>query len=73
MIGAGAPIGHAGHLIDVHHAIPNKRAVGERICHKLGQDISLRLTTEPDVKMYEFLKDYLEFRIVGMKKQSQTE
>jgi hypothetical protein len=42
---------------------------GVRIVYKPGQDISVGFSTEPDVAMYEFLKDYLDFRITQMKKQ----
>jgi hypothetical protein len=44
-------------------------AISERIVYKPGQDISVGFSTEPDVAMYEFLKDYLDFRITQMKKQ----
>jgi hypothetical protein len=47
--------------------------ISERISYKPGQDISVGFSTEPDVEMYEFLRDYLEFRIQRMKKQSQSE
>jgi hypothetical protein len=36
---------------------------------KPGQNISVGFSTEPDVTMYEFLKDYLDVRIAQIKKQ----
>jgi hypothetical protein len=48
-------------------------AISERIVYKPGQDISVGFSTEPDVAMYEFLKDYLDFPIAQMKKLPKTE
>jgi hypothetical protein len=48
-------------------------AINERIVYKPGQDISVGFSTEPDIEMYEFLRDYLDFRIQRMKKQAKPE
>jgi hypothetical protein len=53
--------------------VQQQTAVSERISYKQGQDISLGFTTEPDVEMYEFLKEYVEFRIARMKKPPKAE
>jgi hypothetical protein len=45
-------------------------AINERINYKPGQDISVGFSTEPDLEMYEFLRDYLDFRITRMKRQA---
>jgi hypothetical protein len=43
--------------------------VEERINYKPGHEIFVRFTTEPDAEMYEFLRDYMEFRVDRLKKQ----
>jgi hypothetical protein len=44
-------------------------AISERIVYKPGYDISVGFSMEPDIETYEFLRDYLDFRITRMKKQ----
>ena len=46
--------------------------VEERIVYKPGQDIFLRFTVEPDAAVYDFLKDYLEFRLARIEKEAKS-
>jgi 8-oxo-dGTP pyrophosphatase MutT (NUDIX family) len=36
---------------------------------KPGQDVLVRFTTEPNIEMYELVRDYMDFRIERLKKQ----
>jgi hypothetical protein len=47
-------------------------AASGRIVYKPGQHISVGFSTEPYVEMYEFLRDYLDFQIQRMKKQTKS-
>jgi hypothetical protein len=49
--------------------VPLGGAVEERINYKPGQDVLVRFTTEPDIEMYELVRDYMDFRIERLKKQ----
>jgi hypothetical protein len=72
---SGSPEQGERSKVNALHALRNPASsiIEERIVYKPGQDIFLRFTSEPDVEIYDFLKDYLEFRLSRLKKSGPKE
>ena len=63
------------HSLGIRHFLARRspKKLGVLIAYKPGLDISIEFSTEPDVAMYEFPKESLDFRIAQMKKQTNAE